>query len=146
MAGDNLQTTPAEVVPLLLAALVCDVAVADPTTQKPNLIGIFDNVNVQRFPTQRPMHFFMKVTDAEGSYDIAVRYVRVATGEMLAEGRGQLTSKSRLEPSSLILPFPPLPIPDEGKYEFQVWANQVFLGSAVLNARLRAVESAGPSR
>ena len=45
------QKTPlSEVPPLLVAALVCDVAVADPATGKKNLIGIFDQVRVGKSP------------------------------------------------------------------------------------------------
>lgn len=34
------------IIPVLVAMLVCDVAVADPSTGKKNLIGIFNRVNV----------------------------------------------------------------------------------------------------
>ena len=50
-----------QVVPLLVAALVCDVAVSDPGTNKKNLIGIFDHVNVSVFPTRRPMSIYFKI-------------------------------------------------------------------------------------
>ena len=55
-----------ETVPLLVAALICDVAVADPSTRKQNLIGIFDRVVASKFPTSRQMHLYIKLADAEG--------------------------------------------------------------------------------
>ena len=65
-------TTPSQVVPVLVAALICDVAVADPASGKKNLIGIFDTLWAHQLPTARPMSLYLKVTDAEGRYSISV--------------------------------------------------------------------------
>lgn len=121
------------VVPVLVAALVCDVAVADPSTGKKNLIGIFDKIYVGKFPTQRPMSLYVKVTDAEGDYDTEARYVQIGSGKVLAKAEGKLHSENRLASIELIVPFPPLPIPEEGRYEFQVWVNSMFLGAAFID-------------
>ena len=59
------QRNLSNVVPVLVAALVCDVAVADPGTGKKNLIGVFNRVNVGKFPTKRPMSLYILGTDAE---------------------------------------------------------------------------------
>ena len=123
-----------QVVPVLVAALVCDVAVSDPSTGKKNLIGIFDRVNVGKFPTTRRMSLYVKVTDAEGDYDTEVRYVQVGSGKVLAQAQGKLHSANRLASVELLIKFPPLPIPAEGRYEFQVWTNSVFLGATFIDA------------
>lgn len=128
-----------EVVPLLVAALVCDTATVDPSTGKKSLIGIFDIVHVLEFPTQRPVSLYFKVADAEGFYECEVRYVQSDTGEVLANAKGGLAVNNRLASSDLHLPFPPLPIPAMGRYEFQIWANSMFLGST----SVRAVQSGG---
>ena len=123
-----------EVIPVLVAVLVCDVAVADPSSGKKNLIGIFDRINVTQFPTQRAMSVYMKLADAEGLYKIECRYVQTSSGEVLAKGEGEVQIKDRLHSCDLVMPFPPLQIPSEGRYEFQIWSNQVFLGAAFLDA------------
>ena len=128
-----------EVVPLLVAALVCDVAVADPSTGKKSLIGIFDIVHVVQFPTQQPISLYFKVADAEGFYKFVVRYVQVCTSEVLVQVEGELRATDRLAASDLHLPFTPLPIPTEGRYEFQIWANSMFLGSTSIAAVQRGV-------
>lgn len=125
------------VVPVLVAALVCDAAVTDPSTSKKTLVGIFDKVNVGQFPTQRPMSLYLKVTDAEGYYDIEVRYVQVGSGKVLAEAKGKMHSNNRLMSLDLNIAFPPLPIPDKGRYEFQIWANSMFLGATFIDAMPR---------
>lgn len=122
------------VVPALVAALVCDVAVADPSTGKKTLVGIFDRVNVGKFPTTRPMSLYMKVTDAEGYYETEARYVQVSSGKVLAEAKGEMHSNNRLTSLDLHIQFPPLPIPEAGRYEFQVWANSMFLGATFIDA------------
>ena len=122
------------VVPLLVAALMCDAAVEDPSTGKKSLIGVFDLVYVKEFPTQRPISLYFKVVDAEGLYKFDVRYVQVNIGKVLAQAEGELTVNDRLASSALHLPFPPLPMPEVGWYEFQIWANSMFLGTTSMRA------------
>lgn len=123
-----------QVVPVLVAALVCDVAAVDPTSNKHSLIGIFDKIFVAKFPTSRRVTVYMKLTDADGHYQAEVKYVRVATGQVLAAAKSEFVFEDRLASADLHIPFPPLPIPDEGRYEFQVWFNSMFLGSASIDA------------
>ena len=128
------ETQPlSQVVPYLVAALICDVAVADPSTGKKNLIGIFTRVNVGRFPTQRPMTLYVKLTDAEGHYKFEVRYIQLSSGKVLAGADGELQVDNRLASPDLFIDFPSLAIPAEGRYEFQIWANSVFLGSTSID-------------
>lgn len=126
-----------KVVPVLVAALVCGVAVADPSTGKKNLIGIFDRVHVGKFPTKHAVSLYMKLTDAEGFYRFEIRYVQVKSGQILAKAKRELQVTDRLASVDMYLPCPPLPIPEEGRYEFQVWANSVFLGGTFIDAVAR---------
>ena len=80
------------------------------------------------------MSLYFKVTDAEGFYKFEVRYVQVNTGKVLANAEGELRATDRLAAADLHLPFQPLPMPEEGRYEFQIWANSMFLGSTSINA------------
>ena len=128
-----------ETVPLLVAALICDVAVADPSTGKQNLIGIFDRVVASNFPTERQMHLYIKLADAEGEYEIETKYVHRESGSKLAEAKMKLEIKDRLLTTDFYIPFPPLRIPQQGRYEFQIWANSVFLGTAFLDAEERTL-------
>ena len=122
------------VVPVLVAALICDVAVEDPSTRKKNLIGIFDRIWSRRFPAQRVMSLYIKLTDAEGLYNIAAKFVERSSGSTLAEVQATLQVEDRLSSVDMYLPSPPLPIPRKGRYEFQIWANSVFLGTTFLDA------------
>jgi hypothetical protein len=125
------------VVPVMVAALICDVAVADPATGKKNLIGIFDRLWSDRFPTTRPLSIYWKVTDAEGRYKITARFVQVKGNRVLGEAQGEAVLKGRLSSFDFLLPFPPVPFPEPGRYEFQILMNGSLLGSAFLDAHPR---------
>jgi hypothetical protein len=125
------------VVPILVAALICDVAVTEPSTGKKSIIGVFDRITVRKFPTKRPLSMYMKITDTEGYYKTEVRYVQISSGKVLAKAAADLRSADRLASFDNIIHFPPLVIPEEGRYEFQVWANNIFLGSTFIDAVLR---------
>ena len=52
----------------------------------------------------------------------------------LAEAKGEFTAKEKLATVELNLPFPALPIPGEGRYDFQIWVNGQFLGQTFIDA------------
>jgi len=126
-----------QIVPVLTGPTICDVAVQDPGSGKWNLIGLFSNVNANRFPTQQPLTVFMQLNDAQGLYKIEVRFIQLDTGAELGRAEIDLEVADRLSSPTIALAFPPLPIPKAGEYEFQTWSNGAFLGSTTLTARGR---------
>jgi hypothetical protein len=137
------QTRPSKVIPHLVAALVCDAAATDPTTRKKSLIGIFDRLWVGRFPTQRPVSVYIKLTDAEGEYSIEVRFVQVSSGQALAGATGRVRIDNRLTSVDMVLQSPPLTIPAEGRYEFQIYANDIYLGGTFIDVFPRPSQPIG---
>jgi hypothetical protein len=137
------EKTPSKVPPYLVAALICDVAVMDPSTRKQNLIGIFDQVHVLKFPAQRAMSVYMKVTDAVGYYPLRIDFVRGDSDELMARAEREINAKDRTKSLDLHINFPPLPIPSSGRYEFRIHANQMYLGSAFLDAVERIQQHPG---
>jgi len=127
------ERSPSKLVPLLLAVLVCDTAATDPGTGKKSLIGIFDKV-FGTFPSQRPLTIYVRLTDAEGFYSFKLKYVQAGTGQTLAEVEGEAVIRDRLGASDFYVTTPPLVIPAVGRYEIQVWFNDVFVGSTFLDA------------
>jgi len=127
-----------QIVPILAAALVCDVACVDPNSGKHTLIGIFDVIHVRNFPSRRHISVYLKITNAEGAYEFDVRFVQVATNKILVGAKGNFEVKSRVIPMGLYIPFPPFDIPSDGRYEFQVWANTIYLGSTCIDVEKSA--------
>ncbi len=122
-----------QVLPVMMAALVCDTHAVDPTTGKKSLIGIFDRVNAARFPVSRPITLYYKLTDAEGRYEFKIRFSSRGGEDLLAEATGEFTSKDRLKAMELVVPFPKLPLPSPGRYEFQLWANGMYIGTTSID-------------
>ncbi len=126
-----------QLVPVLVAILVCDVAVRDPATGKHSLIGIFDRIWAQKFPTRRTLFLYIKLADAQGRYNLEARFLRSQTGEELVRAKGEAEISDRLIAADFSIQLPPVEFPAEGRYEFQVWANEVFLGRSFIDAVLQ---------
>ncbi|HET7224474.1 MAG TPA: hypothetical protein VFK69_02075 [Candidatus Eisenbacteria bacterium] len=126
-----------QVLPFLVAALVCDVAATEPVSGKKSLIGIFDRVIAHKFPTARQLTVYGKIADAVGYYRVAVRFVQVKSGNVLAEASGTIMVQDRLSSTDFLVPFPmPLPLIEEGRYVFQVLMNDAVIGEAFIDATL----------
>ena len=125
---------PSNPIPVLVASLVCDVAVQEPATGKRSLIGIFDRLHAVAFPASRPMTVYIKLTDALGEYKLRLQFVNTRTGKTLGDATGELTSESALQAVDAHVSFPVVQFPDPGRYEFRVFADEIYLGSAVVDA------------
>lgn len=128
---EKIERTP---IPVLVAALVCDAAALDRTTGKKTLVGIFDRLYVRAFPTLHPMALYLKIADAEGMYKVQVKLVHRDTEEILATVNAEITVQNRLLSTDFYMDADSLPFPRPGRYEFQVWANEIYLGAAFVDA------------
>ncbi len=125
---------PSRVPPLLLAALISDVAVRDPSSGKMNLIGIFDRIRGV-LPVKRAMSLYFRLTEALGYYPVRIDFVQANSERMIARLEGELMSDNPMLSHDAHFDFPPLPFPDEGRYEFRIYASDIFIGSAALVAQ-----------
>jgi hypothetical protein len=123
-------------VPSLLAILICDSVIVDSQTGKPSVIGIFDNIHAAETPFRQRLGFYARMSDAEGEYKFTVRVVYLGDEEEVV-GRletGPVLAQDRLQSLNLALNSPPVPFPKFGRYEFRLFANDVYIGAAVINA------------
>jgi hypothetical protein len=123
-------------VPSVLAVLVCDSVIIDSQTGKQTVVGIFDDVHSPNAPFSQRLGFYARMTDAEGEYKFTVRVVYLGDEEKVVGGleTGTVIARARLGNLNLALNLPPVPFPEFGRYEFQLFANGVFIGRAVVNA------------
>jgi hypothetical protein len=126
---------PSRVVPVMIAALVCDTAATDPTTGKKTLIGIFDRLWASNFPTGRPATLYWKITDAEGDYTVEARFVQLKKNELIAKGGGKVSVPDRMSAFDYYLFLPMLIFPEPGRYEVQVLMNDAYLGGVIIDAQ-----------
>jgi hypothetical protein len=112
-------------VPKVNAFLICDHIIQEVGTNKKSLIGIFHNINSPAFPcTHYSLSIYANLVDARGKYDVEIRLVELATGEVA--GKAALPAfevLDRLRPTEICIALQGLTFPRPGKYEFQFLGN-----------------------
>ncbi len=124
--------------PYPLAILLCDNIIIEAETYKKTLVGLFENVFAQGFPSFHQMGIYLKITDAEGSYRFRVDYVDVSRDQILDRrdiGPAEITD--RLSPGEIVVKIG-VPIPEPGTYEFRFYANDFYLARTAFRASLVA--------
>ncbi|HUI51256.1 MAG TPA: hypothetical protein VLX60_05695 [Terriglobales bacterium] len=113
---------------------MCDQLIVDAQSQKKSLIGVFDKFHSPVFPALLSCSIYVKLTDAEGSYNFKIRIVSLKDESLLTELGMQGTVQTRSEPVEVAAHLMGIPIPEPGKYEIQVYADDVYLGRVTLIA------------
>ena len=121
-------------IPSVLAMLLCDQIIIDAQTQKKSLIGIFDKFNAVVFPAAANIAVYAKLADAEGQYKFKIRVVRLSDESLIGDVSADGTVQTRLEPADMAVYLMGFTVPDPGKYEFQLFANDVYLTRITMEA------------
>ena len=128
------QTPP----PTLLALLICDQVIQDPTTGKHSLLGLFSRISTKAFPCTHPqLHVFISLTDGHGKASGELRMVRKDVEEDApAQMRlsGTIEFPSPLAIVDLVFKIVNLPLPAPGRYSCDFYCNGVLLGSRPFEA------------
>src|SRR6266516_253094 len=74
---------PMSSIPTALAILVCDQVIVEKENEKKTLVGVFDVIWTEAFPTVQKFGFYAKLTDLEGTYKFRIRIVYIDDGERL---------------------------------------------------------------
>ncbi len=116
--------------PVLNALLVCDDAIKEEGTGKITLVGIFETMRVPRFPA-RPTRLcvYVKMTDAEGQYEITLQLIRLEDLQVIGERRITATLGDRMAAGELVFRFRTLTFLYPGRYEFRLFADGRTLGA-----------------
>ena len=130
---------PTQPVPSVLAILLCDRIITEAVTDKKTLVGVFQNVNAAKIPTALQMAFYARLTDAEGKYKFRVDVVRLNDNQAIGriETTGELEVTDRLAPVELAMNLPGVPFDQLGRYEFQLYGNEIYLGHISLDVTQR---------
>lgn len=122
-------------IPSVVAMLVCDQVISEQGTNKKSLIGVFDNFTSFGFPAllQR-IAIYVKLADAEGEYQFKLRLVNLRNESLVAEIGVQANIADSTQHSELALNFGNIPIPEEGKYEFQLYVGDEYLHRVTMRA------------
>jgi hypothetical protein len=128
-------------IPSVVAMLVCDHVITEMGTGKKSLIGVFENINSLAFPTQINLGIYAKLVDADGDYDILIRLVNLKDESRVADIKADAKGIKRDAAAELMVNLAGIVLPEPGRYEFQLFANQAFLHRVTMNA---VVLSGGP--
>ncbi len=122
-------------IPSVVAMLVCDQVIVEQGTGKKSLIGVFENVNAPAFPTPTRLAIYAKLVDASGHYDFLIRLVNLKDETKVAELKAQANLDPRA-PSEFAINIIGMVLPEPGKYEFQLYANDTYLHRVTMGAVL----------
>lgn len=133
-------------IPSVVAMLICDQIINEQFTNKKSLIGVFDNFNSLTFPVGIPrLAVYVKLADAVGDYLFKLRIVKLKDESLIAEVGIQARITDATQYSELALNLPSIPLPEPGKYEFQLYAGENFLHRVTVQAVLAQPPQGGPS-
>ena len=134
-------------IPTLLAFIVCDTVIHDAASQKKTLVGIFDRLLSPSEPiTVNSMALYAKMVEGSGEYTFKIRLVNLKDESQILqlEAKGSwIVADSPLE---LGMNFKGVVLKEFGTYEFQIFANDAYLGRAIFKADKLQVPPAGPVR
>lgn len=122
-------------IPTVTAMLLCDQAIVEAGTNKKSLIGIFERVFGMVFPLAIPrLSVYVRIVDVQGLYPFQLRIVKLKDESLIAELKVQGKLPDAMQASELVFNFLGLRIPEEGKYEFQLYTGETYLHRVTLVA------------
>lgn len=121
-------------IPSVVAMLICEHVIVEQGTGAKSLIAVFENVNSHVFPVPTRMAVYAKLLDADGSYDFLIRLINLKDEAKIADVEAKNVLLKSATSSELVLNIAGLVLPEPGKYEFQLYANDVYLHRATINA------------
>jgi len=111
--------------------LICDKVINEAGTNKKSLIGIFESINVAKFPcVHQFLSVYIKLTDANGIYDFCLELYDLENGAVIGrtEMPGKADIKDPLTTHELVFNLNNLNFTHPGKYEFRLFANEEIFG------------------
>ncbi len=107
---------------ILNFAHICDMAFLS-KDGKLNIIGIFERLNIVKFPVRQPkITFVMNLNLQEGEYPFKIRLVHVASNKEVAKMEGKINCKKKGK-TGLINEFIDTVFPEPGEYAVEIWIN-----------------------
>lgn len=124
-----------QIQPYVLAILICDTIITEEGTGKKTLVGVFGQVVALEYPAPHRFGIYVKLTDAQGPYQLHIEYVDVSNDRIIEErlDLGRIDVPSRLSAAEIVLTVT-APIPSPGAYEFRLYGNNAYLARASFEA------------
>jgi hypothetical protein len=109
--------------PHLVAVVLCDQVIEDIRTRKKTYVGVFSNIQAQKFPAQHPeMSIAVTLTECRGKQEMILQILlNEDQGEKeILKIEGIIQSDDPLAMIDLIFQLRGIPIPKAGKYTIKL--------------------------
>jgi len=129
-------------IPSVVAMLLCETIITDAATGRKTLVNLFETFSATSdFPqVAQAFALYAKLTDMEGHYAMRIDLVSLEDEQRLVSFTGALDSADRLRTYDLAVLFSPgIKFERPGRYEFQLYADEVFVGRCTLKLERREV-------
>ena len=116
--------------PILKAMLVCDQTIVEEGTHKRSLIGLFDRVKAQQFPTVHgSMSVYVQFREIEGVFDFTLELYDLAEDKTLHKAVvNRFHVKERSRDCELVFNLLSVRFMHPGEYEFRIFVNDSIFG------------------
>ena len=116
--------------PIVLSINICDTIIRDEVTKKVSLIGLFNAIKANTFPSTHSLfHVYVALTNGHGMYKTSLRIVSIDNSEVLINIDGDLNVIDPLQVIELNIGLQGLRFNRPGKYSVQVLCNGEPIGS-----------------
>lgn len=119
-----------DVKPILKAMLLCDQTLVEEGTRKRSLIGLFDRVKSNQFPTVHgSMSVYVQFREIEGTFDFMLELFDLAQDKTLHKAtvkEFKVQDKSR--DCELVFNLLSVRFSHPGDYEFRIYVNDMVFG------------------
>lgn len=132
-----------DLIPSVVAMLVCDQIINEQGTNKKSLIGVFQRVYSSSFPVLIPkLGVYIKLVDVVGKRSFTLRIVKLEDESLVTELKADIELPDESQPAELAINMQNFPFHSRGKYEFQLYAGEVYLHRTTVDAVL--LDEGGP--
>jgi hypothetical protein len=125
-------------IPSVQAMLLCEKTIREETTTKISLINLFTTILTDVLPVINSMGLYARLIDGEGIYRFRFDLVHLPSDDKIASATTpEFPVTDRLLPMELVVQIPGIKFDRAGKYEIQMYADDVFLGHTSVDVVLR---------
>ena len=119
-----------DIKPILKAMLVCDQTLVEEGTHKRSLIGLFDRVKSQQFPTVHgSMSVYVQFREIEGVFDFMLELFDVEENKTVNRAMiKQYKVQDRSRDCELVFNLLAVRFDHGGEYEFRIYVNDTIFG------------------
>ncbi|MBI4115149.1 MAG: hypothetical protein HY447_01085 [Candidatus Omnitrophica bacterium] len=107
--------------PKALAMIICDEMIEDKRTNKKSLIGLFNRIVTNQFPSRhKKMNIFFSLTGGRGKYKTRLQQTYLPEMKVLGEIEGEIEFTDPTAVMEFNFELNEVAFPYEGKYNFQL--------------------------